>query len=100
MEDLDESETLQGSIIQGHIPGVNTKEPFVDTLTQIGGRTFLAQLPDDPMCPACEDSSELMYFLMSIHGDDKRAVGVIYKYVDIVAWICSRCGAILIRHFV
>lgn len=69
--------------------------PIVDVINQIGGRSFLCQRLDDPMCEKCRTR---MVFLASLTNDQRRGVKMSYDSVQIVFFLCTGCRRVHVQH--
>jgi len=75
--------------------------PVVDVINQLGGRSFLCQRLDDPLCPGCRKAGyerDEMYFLASLTNDKKSGVEMADDSVQIVFFLCKQCYTVKVRH--
>ena len=71
--------------------------PMLDVANQIGGRAYLCQALDDPICLSCET---YMYFIASITNDDKNNIHISFDSVQIIFFYCPSCMNIHVQHSV
>ncbi len=69
--------------------------PVVDVSNQIGGRAFLSQRLDDPICTKC---AKEMYFVASLTNDNKNNLKISFDSVQIVFFYCPECSVIHAQH--
>ncbi|MCP3933362.1 MAG: hypothetical protein GY705_30200 [Bacteroidetes bacterium] len=69
--------------------------PIVDISNQIGGRAFLCQQLDDPVCPGCEKD---MYFIASLTNDKRNSLKITFNGVQIVYFYCPDCYLVHVQH--
>lgn len=76
--------------------------PIVDVFSQIGGRSYLAQRSDDPLCDLCLkcDVQRRMRFLACLTNDESNGIRVTYDGVQIVYYYCEFCQSICVIHVV
>jgi hypothetical protein len=76
--------------------------PIVDVFTQIGGRSFLSQRLDDPICDICHRNGkrERMRFLASMVNDAKNEIRISFQGVQIVFFFCRKCRSVQVVHSV
>ncbi|HUY87795.1 MAG TPA: hypothetical protein VMV10_03580 [Pirellulales bacterium] len=103
-EDLSDDEEAEVASFTGNFapPDVGGY-PVVDVINQLGGRSFLCQRLDDPLCPGCRRAGferQTMYFLASLTNDDAAGVRITYDGVQIVFFLCPTCGTIKVQHSV
>lgn len=75
--------------------------PIVDVINQLGGRSFLCQRLDDPLCTGCQKARyerQEMYFLATLTNDPKAGVKISYDSVQIVYFLCTQCNTVKVRH--
>lgn len=103
-EDLTESEEAEVASFTGDYanPDVGAY-PIVDVINQLGGRSFLCQRLDDPVCSGCKRAGfepQTMYFLASLTNDAKAGVRITFDGYQIVYFLCPTCGTIKVQHSV
>jgi len=70
--------------------------PIVDCYNQVGGRAFLMQRLEDPMCEYCPKSR--MRFLASLYNERCSGIKTVPEEMQIVYFACPTCAAILVQH--
>lgn len=68
--------------------------PIVDVINQVGGRAFLLQPFEDPLCEEC---GEPMFFLASLCNDPRQTLRVTYDGGQIVFYLCKSCRVVTAR---
>jgi len=87
---------LFGELINNFAPPEVGGYPKVDCYNQIGGRAFLMQRLEDPMCEHCPKSR--MRFLASLYNEKSSGVKIVPEEMQIVYFACPKCAAILVQH--
>lgn len=101
-EDLSDAEAAEVASFTGNYACPEAGGyPLVDVINQLGGRSFLPQRLDDPLCHGCRlaglPSSE-MYFLASLTNDPDAGVKFTYDGCQIVFFLCVTCGTVKVTH--
>jgi len=71
--------------------------PHLYFVNQVGGRALLCQGVSDPLCPTCNDGSQ-MYFLACLYNDTNNELRIAFECVQIVFFLCPQCFTITVLH--
>lgn len=101
-EELSDTEQTEIATYTGNFaPADVGGYPIVDVINQLGGRSFLCQRLDDPMCPGCRKAGlkqRRMYFLASLTNDKESRIEMADDSVQIVFFLCKQCHTVKVRH--
>jgi len=94
-ERLGEEDEQLVSRYTGHV--VRTPEgsyPSFDVCNQVGGRAYLPQGYEPPMCPGPKCSHADMQFLACVTNDRWQGIKILLDGVYVEYWCCLRCGIV------
>ena len=91
-EELTRSEEEKIAALTGQV----CEYPIADVINQVGGRSFLCQRLDDPVCVHCFKQGERreMFFLASLTNDAARQFKITFPSLQIVFFFCPHCRAV------
>lgn len=72
----------------------------VSPVNQIGGRSYLMQRLDDPVCTYCSRFGvhNRMYFLASLVNDERVGLKITFPCYQIVFFFCPKCCSLHVQH--